>query len=147
MDDFDDWFFSRDPIEHRQNAIEWRRCNSDASRKRFVKQSGVRWSELLWLPYFDPIRFITIDPMHCLFLGIAKWIVKRIWIDENILTPTILKNVQKKMNEFQVPVDLDRIPGKVDSGEYFSNLTADQWRIFFTIYTTVSLWEHLPSKD
>ena len=22
MDDFDDWFFSRDPIEHRQNAIK-----------------------------------------------------------------------------------------------------------------------------
>ena len=42
MDNFDDWFFMRDPIEHRQNALEWRYCNSDASRKRFVKQNGVR---------------------------------------------------------------------------------------------------------
>ncbi|GBC53031.2 hypothetical protein GLOIN_2v1775288 [Rhizophagus irregularis DAOM 181602=DAOM 197198] len=28
-----------------------------------------------------------------------------------------------------------------------SNYTADQWRIFFMIYATTSLWEHLPSKD
>ena len=147
MDDFDDWFFSRDPIEHRQNATEWRRCNSDASRKRFVKQSGVRWSELLRLPYFDPIRFITIDPMHCLFLGIAKWLVKRIWIDGGILTSNSLNNIQKKMNEFQVPSDLGRIPGKIHGGEGFSNFTADQWRMFFTIYATVSLWEHLSVAD
>jgi hypothetical protein len=147
MDDFDDWFFSRDPIEHHQNATEWRRCNSDASRKRFVKQNGVRWSELLRLPYFDPIRFITIDPMHCLFLGIAKWLVKRIWIDEGILTSNSLNKIQKKMNEFQIPSDLGRIPGKIHSGEGFSNFTADQWRMFFTIYATVSLWEHLPAAD
>ena len=147
MDNFDDWFFMRDPIEHRQNALEWRYCNSDASRKRFVKQNGVRWSELLRLPYFDPIKFITIDPMHCLFLGIARWIVKRIWIDEGILTSNSLNKIQKKMNEFQIPSDLGRIPGKIHEGEGFSNFTADQWRIFFTVYATVSLWEHLPIVD
>ena len=79
MDDMDEWFVIRDSAKHRQDAIGWRTCKSDAARKRFVKQTGVRWSELLRLPYFDPIRFIIVDPMHCLFLGIAKWIVKRIW--------------------------------------------------------------------
>src|SRR6266498_6108688 len=90
-----------------------------------VKQIGVRWSELLRLQYFDLIRFIIIDLMHCLFLGIARWIVKRIWIEESILTPKTLKKIQKKMDEFQVPADLGRIPRKVDIGEYFSNFTAD----------------------
>ena len=51
------------------------------------------------------------------------------------------------MDEFQVPADLGQIPRKVDIGKYFSNFTADQWRIFFSIYTTVSLWEHLPIID
>src|ERR1051326_6847959 len=86
MHDMDEWFFARDPAIHRENAQAWRRCNSDASRSRFVKQIGIRWSELLRLPYFDPVRFVTVDPMHCLFLGIAKWIVKRIWVDEGVLT-------------------------------------------------------------
>ena len=65
--------------------------------------------------------------MHCLFLDIMRWIMKRIWIEEGILVPKTLKKIQKKMNEFQVPADLDQIPGKVDIGEYFSNFTADQW--------------------
>ena len=107
MDDIDEWFVARDPAKHRENAQAWRHCNSDASRSQFVKQTGVRWSELLRLPYFDPVRFVTVDPMHCLFLGIAKWIVKRIWVDEEILTTNTLKMVQKKMDEFQIPFDLE----------------------------------------
>ena len=51
------------------------------------------------------------------------------------------------MNEFQIPSDLGRILGKIHEGEGFSNFTADQWRIFFTVYATVSLWEHLPIVD
>ena len=65
--------------------------------------------------------------MHCLFFGIAKWIVKRIWVDEGILTPDNLKNIQRKMNQIQVLADLGRIPRKIDCREGFSNFTADQW--------------------
>ncbi len=42
MDDFDDWFFSKDPIKHYQNTTEWRCCNLDVSQKRFIKQISVR---------------------------------------------------------------------------------------------------------
>jgi hypothetical protein len=38
--------------------------------------------------------------MHCLFLGIARWIVKRIWIDEGILDQQSLIKIQKKIDEF-----------------------------------------------
>ena len=34
--------------------------------------SGVTWSALLRLPYFDPTRFVVIDAMHNLFLGLIK---------------------------------------------------------------------------
>src|SRR4051794_4261204 len=51
------------------------------------------------------------------------------------------------MNEFKIPSDLGRIPGKVDSEDGFPNFTADQWRIFITVYATVSLWEHLSVND
>ena len=147
MSDMNEWFIPRNSSQHRENALGWRRCNSDAGRKRFVKQTGVRWSELLRLPYFDPIQFLTVDPMHCLFLGIAKWIVKRIWVDENVLIPDALKSIQRKMNQVQVPSDLGRIPRKIDCGEGFSNFTADQWRTFFTIYATTSLWKYLSGID
>ena len=64
MDDMDNWFIAKDSSKHLENALRWRGCNSDSARKKFTKSSGVRWSELLRLPYFDPIRFITVDPMH-----------------------------------------------------------------------------------
>lgn len=51
------------------------------------------------------------------------------------------------MNQFRIPADVGRILGKVDCGEGFSNFTADQWRIFFTIYAIVSLWNHLSAVD
>ncbi|GBC01244.1 hypothetical protein RclHR1_41020001, partial [Rhizophagus clarus] len=72
MADMSNWFIIKDPVEHHQKALEWRQCKSNAERERFVKVNGVRWSEILRLSYFDPIRFVVIDPMHCLFLGIAK---------------------------------------------------------------------------
>jgi len=92
----DNWFVSKNLNKYCQNALSWQRCNSKTSRDQFVKQNDVRWSELLRLSYFDPVRFITVNSMHCLFMGIAKWIVKRIWVDEGILTPTHLKEIQKK---------------------------------------------------
>src|ERR1051325_9500163 len=116
-------------------------------KKNHVKETGVRWSEFLRLPYFDPIRFLIIDPMHCLFLGIARWIVKRIWVDEGVLTTSVLKIIQKTMDRFQVPSDIGRIPNKIDCGEGFSNFTTDQWRTFFTMYATVTLWKHLWGHD
>ena len=34
--------------------------------------SGLRWSELLRLPYFNPSHFVVIDAMHNLFLGLIQ---------------------------------------------------------------------------
>ena len=51
------------------------------------------------------------------------------------------------MNQFSIPADISWIPGKIYSGEGFLNFTADQWKIFFTIYVTVSLWEYLGYED
>ena len=42
MDDMDEWFVIQNSDQHREDAIEWRHCKSDADRKRFVKQTGVR---------------------------------------------------------------------------------------------------------
>ena len=147
MQNMDEWFIQKDLAVHQEKALEWRHCSSDAERKRFVKDNKVRWSELLRLNYFNPIRHVIVDPMHCLFLGIAKWIVKRIWIDEGILTQNMLTQIQSKVNRIQVPSDIGRIPGNVISRDGFLNFIADQWRNFFTIYATVVLWEHLSNDD
>src|SRR5436853_5260773 len=62
--------------------------------------------------------------MHCLFLGIAKWIVTRLWIEENRLTTKHLEIMQEWANKIKVPSDIGRIPNKIATGDVFSGFTA-----------------------
>jgi hypothetical protein len=59
--------------EYREAAIRWRDAESKKERDKVFKETGVRWSELLRLPYWDPTRFIVIDGMHNLFLGLVQY--------------------------------------------------------------------------
>ena len=149
MQDYDKWVTNPiNPSLHRQYAHEWLQCNSKSSRDTHFKEHGVRWSELLRLPYMDPIRFAVVDPMHCLFLGIAKWIIKSIFINQNKLSMEQLRIAQKRMDYIELPSDIGRIPPKIAIGnEGFSNLTADQWKTFIMIYSTPILWDMLDNND
>ena len=91
---------------------------------------------MLRLLYFDPIRFVVVDPMHNLFLGIVHWIVKRLWVDREKITKANLELMEKRAKKIKVPADLGRIPYKIATGEGFSGYTADQWKTFIMIYAT-----------
>ena len=85
--------------------------------------------------------------MHCLFLGIAKWIVTRLWIEENRLTTKHLEIMQERVNKIKVPSDIGRIPNKIATGDGFSGFTADQWKTFILIYATTITWDLLKDED
>ncbi|GET67105.1 uncharacterized protein LOC110233779 [Rhizophagus irregularis DAOM 181602=DAOM 197198] len=147
FDDMVDWFVERDLDEHRRNAELWRLCKSEEERKRHVSSTHVRWSELLRLPYFNPIRYLVVDPMHCLFLRIAHWIIKKLWIDGNKITKQDLEKMEKRAKYIQIPADLGRIPNKIATGEGFSRFTADQWKMFVLIYAIPLMWDLLAEPD
>ena len=117
-----EWFVDRDLEEHRQNAEGWRLCRSEDERRRYVSSNLVRWTELLRLPYFNPIRHLIVDPMHCLFLGIAHWIIKKLWIDGNKITKHDLEKMEQRAKTIQIPADLGRVPNKIATGEGFPGL-------------------------
>lgn len=58
--------------ECRAYAEQYQAAENEKERKSIFDSAGLRWSELLRLPYFDPVRFIVIDAMHNLFLGLVK---------------------------------------------------------------------------
>ena len=149
MDNYEEWVTKpADSLLHRQYAHEWLQCNSKASRDAHFKVHGVRWSELLRLPYMDPIRFAVVDPMHCLFLGVAKWIIKSIFIDQKKLSMDQLRVAQNRMDNVEMPPYIGRIPPKIAIGnEGFSKLTADQWKTFIMIHSTTILWDMLDDND
>jgi hypothetical protein len=145
--DMDDWFVERDLQEHRQNAENWKLCKSEEERRLHVSSTLVRWSELLRLPYFNPIRHLIVDPMHCLFLGIAHWIIKKLWIEGNKISNRDLEKMEKRAKTIQIPADLGRVPNKIATGEGFSGFTADQWKTFILIYAIPLMWDLLAEPD
>jgi hypothetical protein len=62
----------RTDAECRENAERWRNADSDKNAENAFNDNGMRWSELLRLPYFDIAHFVVVDAMHNLFLGLIK---------------------------------------------------------------------------
>lgn len=97
------------------------------------------------LPYFDPIQFTIIDPMHNLFLGTSKTIMKKIWMERDILSKEKLQVIQCRVDSLNVPSDMGRIPRKVASN--FSGFTAEQLKNWVIVYSMFALRGLLPQAD
>ena len=65
--------------EHRQSASAWKSATSSAEQSKLYRQNGVRWSELLRLPYWDPTTFVVLDCMHSLLLGDLQRHCREVW--------------------------------------------------------------------
>ena len=112
---------------HRTQCLAWKHAHTMTERIKIERQDGVRFTELLRLPYFDTIRFSVVDPMHNIFLGSAKLMIS-LWKEHSIITPSHFDAVQTIVDRFITPSDVGRIPYKISSG--FSSFTADQWKNF-----------------
>ncbi|KAF9060975.1 hypothetical protein BDP27DRAFT_1235911 [Rhodocollybia butyracea] len=60
----------RDLEEHRAQALRWLNASSEAEHQSFFETSSIRYTELLRLPYFNPITMTTFDDMHMGLLGL-----------------------------------------------------------------------------
>jgi len=76
----------RTPEEYLFAAERWRGCSSQKGRNAELEKSGIRWSELLRLPYWSPLRHGVVDSMHNLLLGNIQRHCRRIWgMDRSVL--------------------------------------------------------------
>ncbi|KAI0740921.1 hypothetical protein C8Q76DRAFT_596326, partial [Earliella scabrosa] len=72
-------FPPRDLQAHRETAIAWRDAESTHQRRMIYDHSGIRWSELLRLTYWNPILYTVIDSMHNLYLGLLERHIRDFW--------------------------------------------------------------------
>ncbi|KAH9834090.1 uncharacterized protein C8Q71DRAFT_725300 [Rhodofomes roseus] len=70
---------SRTWDEHFDIARRWRDAVTAQERDALFEEHGLRWSELLRLPYWDPTRFAVVDAMHNLFLGELRHHCMSVW--------------------------------------------------------------------
>ena len=131
----------RSDTEHRVNVAKLKKCKSKSELEQNESKLGCRYSCLLDLPYFSPTRFLTIDPMHNLFLGTGKRILLQ-WIELKLLDKAHFEQIQHFVDNMVVPSDVGRIPSKIASG--FAGFKADQFKTWITIYSIPALFDILP---
>ena len=66
----------RNNVQHRNKVDELLKEQTPTSLQQAGSNSGVRYSILLSLPYFDPVKFTVVDLMHNLFLGLASILLR-----------------------------------------------------------------------
>ena len=131
----------RSNSEHVLKALEYKECNTKAKQKTIERDSGVRYSVLVELPYFDAPRMCIVDPMHNLLLGTAKHMLE-LWKNLDILTAKDFEMLQTRVNNFVCPSDIGRLPYKIASS--FSGFTAEQWKNWTCLFSLVALKGVLP---
>lgn len=133
----------RNNEQHRDWAEQTLTANCPSKLKEIISKTGARYTALLQLPYYDAVRFVVLDPMHCLFLGIAKHTLK-IWKENGILQDKDFHIVQKRVDSVSPPPEIGRIPTKIAHG--FSGFTADQWKNWTLYFSLFALKGILPSR-
>lgn len=134
-------WIQRTKKDHIESVRKVQAATTVTEKKQLQKKYGVQYSELCRLPYFDVVRNHVIDPMHNMYLGTAKHMIK-VWRDKCLLQQDHLFIIQKRIDEMNVPFGVGRIPYKI--GSNFSGLTADQWLNWTNLYSLYALHDILP---
>lgn len=138
-----DWV-ARTMSNHLKALEEIETATTLTEKTGLQKKYGAQYSELCRLPYFDIIKNHVIDPMHNMYLGTAKHMIK-VWKESGLIPQEHLIVIQQKLDHMNVPYGVGRIPYKV--GSNFSGLTADQWLNWTNVYSLYALSDILPPRD
>ena len=133
-----DLWTPRTAITHRANIRSILQSKSVSEKSKLESEHGCRYSVLLELPYFDPVRMLLIDPMHNLFLGTAKRVTQTFWLEKQILSTSDLQTKHKRLSNIAVPSDLGRLPQHIESGSTF---TAQQWKNWVLYFSLMCLFD------
>ena len=112
----------RDDHTHRLLAREYLKKTNRSQQKQFESQHGFRYTELLRLPYFDIVQCCTVDPMHNLFEGTAKYFFSLL-LEKEILTKESLVEIEARVVAISTPKDIGRLPLNISAG--FAGFKAD----------------------
>lgn len=72
---------------HMEDALRYKRAADAFTQKKEFEQNGVRWSEFLRLPYWNPLEFAVVDSMHNLFLNNCKHHCRNLWGMDSEVAP------------------------------------------------------------
>lgn len=69
----------RNGLEVRNQADGWLHATTKSDRNARARSTGVRWTPLHLLPYWDPVRHVVLGYMHNWLEGILQHQLRRLW--------------------------------------------------------------------
>ena len=135
---------ARDLKIHKEKSEDYKNARTESDQTSIAKTFGMRYSCLNELPYFNPIRFSVVDPMHNLYLGIAKHVMN-VWKSRGVLTNSDFDVMEETVSNIVTPNYVGRMPLKI--GSSFAGFSADQWKNWVTIFSPIALKDVLPAND
>ena len=128
-----------------EDAQRWLAAQNWSERQQLERETGVRWSQLHRLSYFDTIRCTVVDPMHNLFLGTAKRMMD-MWIKEGIVTSRHLKEMKSLATTLLIPSEYDVIKSDKIVNK-FSGMKAAEWKSWCLVYSPYLLYNVLSTEQ
>lgn len=93
-----------------QQVEEYRAATTRTEAVSIAKKNGVRYSDLLRLPYFDIVRMSTTDPMHTFLLGMVR---RETELNLNLLSYPQRQEFVRRVKSVQMPYDVGRLPSNI----------------------------------
>jgi hypothetical protein len=95
------------------SAEQWRDADNEVAQVKLFQRTGVRWSELLKLPHWDPTKHVVVDGMHNLLLGLAQYHIRKL-LGVGQHNPKSRKNVGRSKRS--ASKSAGRVVGESDEG-------------------------------
>ena len=121
--------------------MRFARCQTEVNA--VVRNTGAKYSVLFQCPYYDAVQFVIIDPMHNLFLGLAKTTFN-VWNENELIKDKHFDLLQRRVDAVIPPPEIGRIPLKISTR--FSGFTADQWKNWVGYCSAFTLKGILPRE-
>ena len=108
---------------------------TSVQRSEMESSFGLRYSRLLDLPYFDPIRGHAVDPMHNLLLGTAKHTFS-VWLKLGILNDDKIQIIDSRKSKVNAPSESGRI---TQSMTHYKSMKSSEWQNWVLYLSLFSL--------
>lgn len=128
--------------EVRQQASEFKDACSKSEARSIAQKNGVRYSELIRLPYLDTVRMNCLDPMHTFLLGMVK---RETQLNLAMLSSADKSEFQRRMKCLKLPYNIGRLPSNIfDDDSSLGNITAQQWKNYAIVCARPCMYKLLP---
>jgi hypothetical protein len=132
-------FTNRTRQEHEQYGKAWKNATTKTEKKNISQNTGYRWTPFLRLVYFDPSRMTLLDPLHNIWEGLFKDLLKQFLKDTKKevtkLSDKILGDFETEVGRCRFPRSMGPVLGKI--GHKMSRFTGHELK---NMLNTFFLW-------